>query len=87
MDTIILLIRHGWTGSNAEGRMSYVDESLDEFGYAQTYRLSSRMADFSIASIYTSPLRRAYEMVTILSEPHQSELMTVEDLAEMHLGD
>ena len=87
MTTIIFLVRHGQTKSNAEGRMSYSDEVLDDSGYAQAHRLSSRLADLPITAIYTSPLRRAYETATILNEPHQSALNIVEDLSEIHLGD
>jgi len=87
MTTIMLLVRHGQTKSNAEGRMSYKDEYLDDSGYIQAHRLSSRLADLPIASIYTSPLRRAYETAIILNEPHQSPLNIIEDLSEIHLGD
>jgi len=87
MSTTVLLVRHGQTESNASDRMSRRDEALNEVGYTQIRRLSSRLAGLPIASIYTSPLKRAYDTATILNEPHQLELKVMEGLAESHLGD
>ena len=69
MTTTILLVRHGQTNSNITGYyMGWSDEDLNNVGYTQVRRLSSRLASLSIASVYTSPLRRAYATAEIFAE-------------------
>ena len=86
--TTILLVRHGQTNANATGfYMGWSDEDLNELGYTQARRLSARFASMPIASIYTSPLRRAYTTAAILAEPHKLELTVLDDLIEIQLGD
>jgi broad specificity phosphatase PhoE len=84
----ILLIRHGQTNANVTGfYMGWSDEDLNEPGYTQVRRLSERLASISLASIYTSPLRRAYNTAAILAESHKLELKVLDDLIEIQLGD
>ena len=88
MTTTILLVRHGQTDSNVTGfYMGWSDEDLDEVGYTQAHRLSSRLASLPINSVYTSPLRRVYATAAILAEPHQLEPEVLDDLIEIRLGD
>ena len=67
--------------------MGQSDEDLTEAGYKQARRLSSRLARLPIASVYTSPLRRAYATAAILVEPHELEPRVLDDLIEIDLGD
>lgn len=88
MTATILLVRHGQTDSNVTGfYMGWSDEDLNEVGYTQARRLSSRLASLQIASVYTSPLRRAYTTAAILAEPHMLEPRALDDLIEIRLGD
>ena len=88
MTTTVLLVRHGQTNSNVTGfYMGWSDEDLDEVGHTQARRLSSRLSSWPIASVYTSPLRRAYTTAAILAEPHMLELNVLDDLIELGLGD
>jgi len=88
MPTTIYLVRHGQTNSNITGfYMGWSNEDLDEVGHSQARRLSSRLARLPIASVYTSPLRRAYTTAAILAEPHKLEPKVVRDLIEIRLGD
>ena len=88
MTTTVLLFRHGQTSSNVTGfYMGWSDENLNEVGYTQARSLSSRLASLPIASVYTSPLRRAYTTAAILAEPHKLELKFSDDLTEIRLGD
>jgi broad specificity phosphatase PhoE len=88
MTTTVFLVRHGQTNSNTTGFfMGWSDEDLNEVGYAQAQALSSRLANLPISSIYTSPLRRAYNTATILAKPHQLELKVMNDLIEIQAGD
>ena len=88
MTTTVLLVRHGQTNSNVTGfYMGWSDEDLDEVGRTQARRLSSRLSGWPIASVYTSPLRRAHTTAAILAEPHMLELNVLDDLIELGLGD
>ena len=88
MTTTVLLVRHGQTRSNVTGYyMGWSEEDLDEVGYAQVRKLSSRLAGLSIASIHTSPLKRAYTTASLIAEPHVLEMKPLDDLIEIKLGD
>lgn len=88
MATTIFLVRHGQTKANVAGcYLGWFDEDLDESGYAQARHLSSRLASLPIASIYASPLRRAYSTAEVIAEPHQLGVEVLDDLIEIRLGD
>jgi phosphoserine phosphatase len=88
MATEVFLVRHGQTNANAGGfYIGWSNEDLNESGYTQARRLSERLTTLPIASIYTSPLRRAYTTAAILVEPHKLNLTVLDDLAEIRLGD
>lgn len=86
--TTILLVRHGQTESNVTGfYMGRSNEDLNDTGYAQAHSLSSRLASLPIASVYTSPIRRAYTTAVILAKPHNLKVKVLDDLSEIQLGD
>jgi len=88
MTTTILLVRHGQTRSNVTGfYMGWSNEDLDDVGYAQVRSLSSRLTSLPIASVYTSPLKRAYTTATLLASTHNLDLKVLDDLIEIRLGD
>ncbi len=88
MTTTVLLVRHGQTESNTTGfYMGRSDEDLTKVGYKQAQQLSSRLARLPIASVYTSPLQRAYSTAAILAEPHKLEPRVLDNLIEIDLGD
>jgi len=88
MTTTVLLVRHGQTTSNVTGfYMGWSDEDLNDVGYAQAHSLSSRLASLPIASVYTSPIQRAYTTALILAKPHNLEVKVLDDLSEIRLGD
>jgi len=88
MTTTVLLARHGQTGSNITGfYMGWSNEDIDDVGYTQAHCLSSRLTSLPIASVYTSPLKRAYTTAAILAKPHDLELKVLDDLIEIRLGD
>ena len=88
MTTTVFLVRHGQTRSNVTGfYMGWSDEDLNDVGYAQARSLSSRLSNLPIASVYTSPLRRACTTAAILAKPHELELKVLDDLTEIRLGD
>jgi broad specificity phosphatase PhoE len=67
--------------------MGWSEEDLDEVGYDQARKLSARLAGLSIASIYTSPLKRAYTTASLIAEPHRLKVKPLDDLIEIKLGD
>ncbi len=88
MSTTVFLVRHGQTKSNITGYfMGWSNEDINDPGYAQVRSLSSRLAKFPVAAIYTSPLKRAMNTARILAEPHKLELNVLDDLTEIGLGD
>jgi len=88
MTTTILLVRHGQTDSNVTGfYMGWSNEDLNEVGYTQVHRLSSRLTSLPLASVYTSPLHRAYATAAILAEPHKLMPEVLDDLIEIRFGD
>jgi len=88
MTTTVLLVRHGQTRSNVAGYyMGWSEEDLNEVGYIQARKLASRLADLPIASIYTSPLRRAHTTASLIAEPHGLKVKPLDDLIEIKLGD
>lgn len=79
----ITLIRHGKTASNAELRyIGQTDEPLDPDGIAQ---LEAMEADFSVKTVYVSPLQRTQQTAGILF-PHAKQII-VDALKEMDFGD
>ncbi|MEJ2739393.1 MAG: histidine phosphatase family protein [Dehalococcoidia bacterium] len=88
MTTRIILIRHGQTESNRTGYyMGHSGEDLNETGYSQVQRLSAKLAELPIASIYTSPLRRTLSTASVIAQPHKLEPIPVNDLIENYPGD
>jgi broad specificity phosphatase PhoE len=86
--TTVLLVRHGQTRSNVTGHyMGWSEEDLDEVGYRQVRQLASRLAGLPIASIYTSPLKRASTTASIIAEPYGIKAKALDDLIEIKLGD
>ncbi len=84
----VFLVRHGQTGSNANGfYMGCSQEDLSEFEYIQVRRLSLRLAALPVDAIYTSLLRRAYTTAAIVAAPHELDLKALDDLTEIHVGD
>ena len=77
----VWLLRHGMTADNALGRyQGRRDTPLSPEGVR-----ALRPADFSPATVYVSPLRRAVQTAQILFPA--AALVTVGDLAEMDFGD
>jgi len=88
MSTTLLLVRHGQTESNITGYfMGRSNEDISELGYTQVRSLSSRLTEFPIASVYTSPLKRTLNTARLLAEPHKLEPEVLDDLIEIGLGD
>ncbi|MBV8256531.1 MAG: histidine phosphatase family protein [Actinobacteria bacterium] len=66
--TTLLLVRHGETDWNAEGRLQgHTDRPLNEFGRRQAARLAEELAGERIDAIWSSDLARARETAQIVA--------------------
>jgi broad specificity phosphatase PhoE len=71
--TRILLVRHGETAWNAEGRVQgRTDTPLSDKGRAQAASLAERLKSVTLAAVYSSDLSRARETAETLAAPHGS---------------
>jgi broad specificity phosphatase PhoE len=83
--TEIVLIRHGRTAANEQGRwQGQTDGGLTDAGRHQARRLAAHLAPLD--AIYTSPLGRARETAEILAAPHDTPLVIADDLVEIGFG-
>jgi len=83
----LLLIRHGESSANAEGRLQgRLDFSLSEGGRRESERLADRLAPLSIAALYASPLRRAHETAEAVGQRLGIEVVARDDLMERDVG-
>lgn len=86
--TRFLLVRHGETGLNHEGRWQGAGSNppLNEKGRLQARELARRLAGRPVAALYTSPQRRARETAVILGECLGLEPRLVDALHELDHG-
>jgi len=67
--TTLLLVRHGETDWNAEGRLQgHTDRPLNDYGRRQAAALAEELAGDDLAAIYASDLSRARETAEILAD-------------------
>ena len=65
--TTLLLVRHGETDWNADGRLQgQTDRPLSDFGRRQARRLAEELGDEQLEAIYSSDLSRARETAEIV---------------------
>jgi broad specificity phosphatase PhoE len=86
--TTLLLVRHGETDWNAEGRLQgHTDRPLNDDGRRQAKDLADRLArDEPIDAIYASDLSRAKETAEILGERLGHPVVIDPDLREKNWG-
>jgi broad specificity phosphatase PhoE len=85
--TELLLVRHGETDWNAEGRLQgQTDRPLNDFGRRQARRLAEELADDRIEAIYSSDLARARETAAIVGERLGLPVTFDSDLREKDWG-
>ncbi len=88
--THFFLVRHGETRANAQ---SYIggstDDPLTQRGHQQARMVAEhlRLAATPVTAVYSSPLKRARETAAHISGALKITSMTVDALAEWHVGD
>lgn len=84
----LILIRHGETLWNKEGRIQGVsDIELSEAGIDQAKRLALSLKDTDVGAIHASPLKRAYRTAEIINNFHGKTIDVDPGLMEMDQGD
>ena len=84
----LILIRHGETIWNKEGRiLGLSDIELSDVGLDQAHKLALSIRDHDIPTIYSSPLKRAHQTAQIINEMHNASIYLEPGLMEMDPGD
>lgn len=87
MSTNIILIRHGETDWNAEGRIQgHLPVPLNPRGAEQAEALAVHLRDVSFEAIYSSDLRRALQTAEMIATLSGHEIQGDERLREWDLG-
>jgi probable phosphoglycerate mutase len=85
----IILVRHGETDWNQEGRVqgSGSDRELTETGKQQAESIGLKLRQERIQAIYSSPLRRALDTAQVIARHHQVEVQIEPSLNEIYAGE
>jgi 2,3-bisphosphoglycerate-dependent phosphoglycerate mutase len=85
--TTLLLVRHGETDWNADGRLQgHTDRPLSHFGRRQAQQLAAELEDEELEAIYSSDLARARETAEIVGERLGLPVALDPDLREKDWG-
>jgi len=87
LSTHVVIIRHGQSQGNAEGRFGgHTDTPLSPRGRRQAQATAKALASEKFSAIYTSDLPRAIETATPLARLTRAPLETTEALRERSVG-
>jgi broad specificity phosphatase PhoE len=85
--TTLLLVRHGETDWNAEGRLQgHTDRPLSDFGRRQAHELAEELDGEELEAIYSSDLARARETAEIVGRKLGLPTVLDPDLREKDWG-
>jgi broad specificity phosphatase PhoE len=86
-DATLVLVRHGETLWNAEGRMQgHTDSPLTDRGREQRRLAAQRLARLDVAAVYSSDTGRARETGELIASPHGLTVEPREGLRERCYG-
>lgn len=86
--TVLLLVRHGQTDWNLEGRyQGRTDVPLNAVGREQAERLAAELAAREIGAVYSSTLRRSLETAVAIARAHGLEVRPDPRLVEIDQGE
>jgi alpha-ribazole phosphatase len=85
---VIVLARHGETAANRDRlALGRADPSLTERGNEQAEALARRLGDLEIATVFTSPLRRARETAAPIAAVAGADVVVDDRLIELDYGE
>jgi len=87
--TRIIVVRHGqtaWNEGQGERFRGRADVELDDKGIKQAGTTAARLAQWEVAAIYSSPLKRALSTANILAEPLRLQVQPMEGLIDIDYG-
>ena len=86
--TDIIIIRHGETTWNVEGRyQGQADPPLNNRGLDQAHEVAELLEDYNLELIYSSPLIRASKTAQVIADQLHIPLHTDARLSEINQGD
>ena len=84
----LVLVRHGTTASNEEGRIQgWLDEPLCPQGVAQAEELAEVLSSLPLAAVLSSDLARARRTAGIIAAPHGLAVELDQRLRECRFGE
>ncbi len=84
----IILVRHGKTVWNAEGRyQGKMDIPLNEEGREQAKKAGEALKDFPVKAVYSSPLKRCFDTASEIAKHHGIEVKTEAGFKEIDHGE
>ena len=85
--TELLLVRHGETLWNQQGRMQgQHDSPLTTVGLQQAKQLAQRLKDASFTALYSSDLGRAHQTARCIADETGHEIVADRGLRERNFG-
>ncbi len=86
--TRLILVRHGETDWNAEGRyQGQADPPLNRRGREQAQALAAALQQKGVDVIYSSPLKRAWQTAEVVARAVRAPLFPEPRLMEIHQGE
>jgi 2,3-bisphosphoglycerate-dependent phosphoglycerate mutase len=86
-DTRFIVVRHGETAWNAQGRIQgHLDSPLNEEGLAQALLVGERLGHESFDALYSSDLGRALQTAQPIADRSSRPVIRDARLRERHLG-
>jgi broad specificity phosphatase PhoE len=88
MTVDIVLVRHGATDWNLQGRcQGATDRELSEIGIRQAEAIAADLAEEPIHLVYSSDLKRARRTAELISDRHGLPVLVERDVRELDHGD
>ncbi len=86
-DATLILVRHGETAWNSQGRIQgHSDSALNELGREQATRAAQHLSQHKLQQIYSSDSSRAVETAKLIAAPHQLKVYPSARLRERNYG-
>lgn len=84
----LILIRHGRTASNLDGRiLGTTDDPLDATGLQQAEALAEKITEYGVDTLYASPLSRARQTAAAIGQKTGVPVQIDPDLIEYDFGE